>query len=99
MIGELGFWPLVIGFVVSLFAVLKKKPPGYTMDIPSVRYSRYLPDFVNGLVFYAVGAKLIDDAYEKVCSLAFFAWEKEAVTDLLFSTRIPRFACSRLMAT
>lgn len=73
MIGELGFWPLAIGFILSLFMVLKKKPPGYTMNIPVVRYSCFLPDFVNGLLFYAVGSKLIDDAYEKVCSLASFA--------------------------
>lgn len=76
MISELGFWPLAIGFILSLFAVLKKKPPGYTMDIPIVRYSRYLPDWVNGLLFYAVGSKLIDDAYEKVCSLVPFSWRK-----------------------
>ena len=76
MIGELGFWLLAIGFILSLFVVLRKKPPGYTMDIPVVRYSHYLPDWVNGLLFYAVGSKLIGDAYEKVCLFAPSPWKR-----------------------
>lgn len=57
---------LFLAVILSLFVLFKKPAHGF-FDIPTVKYSRFLPNFVNRLAYNAVGARLIDWGYKKVC--------------------------------
>lgn len=71
---SLSIWhcSLVLALIFGLF-VLFNKPAHGSVDIPTVKYSRFLPNFVNRLVYNAVGARLIDWGYEKVCLIVSLA--------------------------
>lgn len=62
----LGLWHLTLALALILGVVVLYKPDRDFIDVPTVKYSRYLPTFFNRVIFYAVGSKLIDEGYEKV---------------------------------
>lgn len=62
--------PLVLLAVsLTFLAWLFSKPAGVTvpLDIPTVSYGRFVPDFVNRILFFVKGPALIYDGYRKVC--------------------------------
>jgi len=64
----LGTWHWAIAFALILGVFVLYEPNGDLIDVPTVKYSRYLPAFFNRVIFYSVGSQLIDEGYEKVCS-------------------------------
>lgn len=61
--------PLVLLAVSLTFvAWLFSKPAGATvaLDIPTVSYGRFVPDFINRLLFVVKGPALIYEGYRKV---------------------------------
>lgn len=62
---------LVISAVVFLMCELgKTKDRSKLLDIPTVSYSRFLPNFLNRLVFFITGPSLIHYGYNKVSSIS-----------------------------
>lgn len=69
MIEELsvGLWPFALALMLGLLLNISSAGPYGAMDVPTVKYSRFLPVFANRLIYYAIGGKLIAQGYEKVC--------------------------------
>lgn len=69
MIEELNIslWLFALALVLGLLFIISSSRQYGAMDVPTVKYSRYLPVFANRLVYYAIGGKLIAQGYEKVC--------------------------------
>ena len=65
MAGSL-LWPL-LGIVLVVFLAFRKTNTGVG-HIPIVRYSSYLPDFFNRLIFYPKASSMIYWGYLKVCT-------------------------------
>ncbi|KAJ5108616.1 hypothetical protein N7456_005291 [Penicillium angulare] len=63
------FWPLV--GVVLMFLMLHGKTNPRLKHIPIVRYSNYLPTFVNRILYYPRAASMIYWGYEKYRNSAF----------------------------
>lgn len=62
---ELPCWPFALLLSSSLY--FYHYPPGEALaEIPTVRFSRFLPDFINRLMFIFVAPYLIKYGYEKV---------------------------------
>ncbi|KAJ6022189.1 hypothetical protein N7540_007693 [Penicillium herquei] len=61
-------WPL-LGAVLVYF-LLRRKTDDRLKHIPIVRYSNYLPDILNRIMFYPRAASLIDSGYERVSMLS-----------------------------
>jgi len=62
----LGIWHLTLALALVLGVIVLYTPDRGFVDVPTVKYSCYLPTFFNRVVFYAVGSQLIDEGYEKV---------------------------------
>lgn len=62
----LSLWHLTLALALILGVVVLHKSGRDFVDVPTVKYSRYLPTFFNRVIFYAVGSQLIDKGYEKV---------------------------------
>lgn len=58
---------LITTAVIILICELgKTKDSSKDLDIPVVRYSNFLPNFLNRLIFFITGPSLIHDGYNKV---------------------------------
>lgn len=68
MLEDLGLclWHLSLALAFILGVIVLYKPDRDFIDVPTIKYSRYLPTFFNRVIFYAVGSQLIDEGYEKV---------------------------------
>lgn len=69
-------WLLAL-FILGILALYKSDRG--LMDVPTIKYSRFLPTFFNRVIFYAVGSSLIDEGYEKVCLATYICFGKRAV--------------------
>ncbi|EAW14794.1 cytochrome P450 [Aspergillus clavatus NRRL 1] len=57
-------WPIILLFCSSVYFYFN--PPGEkSNDIPTIRYSHFLPDFVNRLIFIVAAPQLIKRGYDK----------------------------------
>ncbi|KAJ5735838.1 uncharacterized protein N7483_000963, partial [Penicillium malachiteum] len=56
-------WPFLGAVLVCL--LLRRKTDHRLKHIPIVRYSKYLPDILNRIMFYSRAASLIDSGYER----------------------------------
>ena len=63
---DIRLWPFVLALVLGLLFIITLSRPYGAMDVPTVKYSRFLPVFANRLIYYAIGGKLIAQGYEKV---------------------------------
>lgn len=94
---ELPCWPFALLLSSSLYFF--HYPPGETSaEIPTVRFSRFLPGFINRLMFIFVAPYLIKYGYEKVptCLSAHICHSQ---ADRTCSTEISPTVSSRQMAT
>ena len=62
-----GSWPLFLGLTLALYAIMLIGFPSDSMNIPTVKYSSFLPEFINRMLYYVFGKKLIQQGYKKVC--------------------------------
>lgn len=76
----LGLWHCAIAFALLLGVSVLYEPDGDLIDVPTVKYSRYLPAFFNRVIFYAVGSQLIDEGYEKVRSCPLYELNNTRLT-------------------
>lgn len=63
---DISLWPFALALVLGLLFIITLSRPYGAMDVPTVKYSRFLPVFANRLIYYAIGGKLIAQGYEKV---------------------------------
>lgn len=63
---DIRLWPFVLALVLGLLFIITLSRPYGAMDVPTVKYSHFLPVFANRLIYYAIGGKLIAQGYEKV---------------------------------
>lgn len=57
-------WP-ILGVLLVLY-LLRQKPDARLKQIPIIRYSGFLPDLINRLIFYFKAKSMIYGGYEKV---------------------------------
>lgn len=75
---------------VFLLHLLRLLAPPTIKNVPTVRYSNWLPDFVNRTLYYPYAISMIEAGYYKVCSKS--PWlHGSMATDTLFSTRTACF--------
>ena len=59
------FWPL-LGVLAVVLYLLQRPPASSLRHIPTVKYSAYLPNFINRLIYYPKAASMISEGYQKV---------------------------------
>ena len=60
----MALWPFYLAFAVVFCYYLTR--PSEPLYVPTVRYSRFLPDFINRILYYVTAPALIHRGYEKV---------------------------------
>ncbi|RAL01904.1 cytochrome P450 [Aspergillus ibericus CBS 121593] len=59
----MALWPFYLAFIVALCYYIAR--PSASLHVPTVTYSRFLPDFINRILYYVTAPALIHKGYEK----------------------------------